>query len=514
MQQKYVELGENGKHVFLYKFEETKNELVKAKQVLWGDWLRIDENHDYSKVGPGWLAVVWAPKTKKEIYYIEEIHTTDVRPLEIIFLDVGQGDGAVLITPENGPNEKILVIDAGEGSNMRRFLNGRFKAYRGFNFEAAIITHPDKDHYLGFEDIFADHNIGFKTIYQNGLVERPVNGTFAKLGGVKKDAQNGNYYLEELAINKADIENIFADDSDFGRKQFPPIMHNALNNPKIKDFKMLSIDPEHSVHKNEKAYLPKFEPKSGRNYSIEVLGPVVEYDASGKPRLKRISSNYGKTKNGHSIILRLQIGKFRTLFGGDLNVPAEKYLLQHYAGLDAFPAKSSDEYEEMLTKGSERFRSEVMKVCHHGSEKVTDEFMQVVNPACFVISSGDEEGHVHPRPDLLGKLGKFGRGAAPVILSTELQRSTREFENYKMVKDLKTKVATLVNNPGDDELKKEILEQIDLLGKTNVSVYGAIYLKTDGERLITAFKFEELSDKKKWFYYEYKIDEEGELELS
>ena len=61
---------------------------------------------------------------------------------------------------------------------------------------------------------------------------------------------------------------------------------------------------------------------------------------------------------------------------------------------------------------------------------------------------------------------------------------------------------------------KDIKEKIEELGRSNVDVYGAIYLKTDGERLITAFKIEEVSDKKKWFYYEYKIDSKGNLNLS
>ncbi|QGW83408.1 hypothetical protein [Variovorax paradoxus] len=68
-----------------------------------------------------------------------------------------------------------------------------------------------------------------------------------------------------------------------------------------------------------------------------------------------------------------------------------------------------------------------MKSCHHGSEKVTDAFLDAVNPAAFIISSGDEEGHIHPRPDLLG------RGGLPVILSTELQRSSRAMENKNSV---------------------------------------------------------------------------------
>ncbi len=515
MKHKYVDLDAKSKAVYLYTYDEAEQKPKRAKQVLWGDWLMVDEGHDYNKIGAGWTAIVWAPKTKREIYYIKNEHTTDTRPLEIIFLDVGQGDGAVLITPEDDQNEKIIVIDAGEGGNMAAFLNGRFKAYRGFNFEAAVITHPDQDHYLGFKDIFADHKIGFKTIYQNGLVERPVSGTFEKLGGVMEDPVTGDFYIENLATTKDDIETHFSDNSAFGRKKFPPVMFNALNNPKIKDFRMLSIDAEHSVHKNGKAYMPNFQPKPSASYTIEVLGPVVEYDDNNKPRLKRISSNYGKTKNGHSIILKLHYGKYKVLFGGDLNVPAEKYLLQHYAQLESFPGKANPNYQVMLNKGAEWFRSEIMKVCHHGSDKVTDEFMKVVNPACFVISSGDEEGHVHPRPDLLGRLGKFGRGKSPVILSTELQRSTREFEDAKKVEQLKKQIDELVDTeePSEDFINS-VKENISHLGRTNVDVYGAVYLKTDGERLITAFKFEENSDKKKWFYYEYKIDDDGELQLS
>jgi len=60
---------------------------------------------------------------------------------------------------------------------------------------------------------------------------------------------------------------------------------------------------------------------------------------------------------------------------------------------------------------------------------------------------------------------------------------------------------------------KSIKNQIRTLAKTNVDVYGAIYVKTDGERLITAFKIEAKSDLKKWFYFEYEIDPSGTLTL-
>ena len=65
----------------------------------------------------------------------------------------------------------------------------------------------------------------------------------------------------------------------------------------------------------------------------------------------------------------------------------------------------------------------MMKCCHHGSADVTEEFLEATEPAAYVVSSGDEESHVHPRPDLLGLLGKKGRGIRPLVLCTEILRS-------------------------------------------------------------------------------------------
>ncbi len=64
--------------------------------------------------------------------FIPEAHSADERPLEIVFMDVGQGDGAVLITPERGADERVIVIDAGLTGRMHHFLSKRFGSYRGY----------------------------------------------------------------------------------------------------------------------------------------------------------------------------------------------------------------------------------------------------------------------------------------------------------------------------------------------------------------------------------------------
>jgi len=512
MDHRFVGLPQEGK-TYLYSKKDGK--LTKAKQVLWGDWLSIDPTHNMTFGGKKYLAVLWGPKgPEPKTYFIPEEHTADKRPMELIFLDVGQGDGCVLITPERDENEKIMIIDAGKGSNMNDFLEKRFKTYRNkFQFDAAILTHPDNDHYLGFESIFANKKIGFNNVYHNGLNERPVSGKWPKVGGHHKNA-NGNSYVHELVQTKKRLEELYGTKDKVGDYQYPGVMYNALTNDNIKGYKMLSVHKKHSTHKNGRAYMKGFAPNNRRGYSIEVLGPVPEEDSNGELMLRKLAS-YGETKNGHSILLRLHYGNFKIFFGGDLNIPAEKFLLQHYTKNEKWPDAGSARSDAMIEEAQEWFRSDVMKVCHHGSEKVTDEFIKAVDPTCFIISSGDEEGHVHPRPDLLGRLGKLGRSGSPVILSTELQRSTRESEDQKVVDRLKknAKKIRTIKDEKLDEHTKTVNDDIDRLGRTNVSVFGSIYIKTDGERLIAAFKNEADSETKKWFYFEYHLTDNGELTL-
>jgi len=497
----------------LYK-KSASGKMNTFRHVLWGDWLQLADEDPANPTPDGFVKVTWKPNSPEpETVYIKEDHKADTRPLEIIFVDVGQGDGAVLITPERDAGEAVLVIDAGKYNHMHEFLRSRFRTVKAdFQFHAAIITHPDEDHYGGFKPIFHSRMIGFDKVYQSGLVERPLGSEYAKLGGLETDAATGITYIKKLATTRADIEADFADDTIFGQTRFPPVMFAALNNAKVKDFAMLSTG--HGTLEAGRSWLPGFSPGERPAYQIEVVGPVLEKDSAGNDRLRRITSAYGKTKNGHSVLLRLHIGGFKVLFGGDLNKQAEKFLLRHYAGLDQtkpLPRKKADR-DAMITAARGVFGAEVMKVCHHGASDVTDEFIETVSPAAFVISSGDEEGHVHPKPDLLGRLGKLGRGDSPVILSTELQRSTREKADAKLVGDLMEDILGLTKKPTNNQAQS-MIDQVRELGRSNVSVFGSIYLKTDGTDLIVSFKKESASQKDKWYSFQYAIEPDGTLRL-
>src|SRR5690606_8060341 len=66
---------------------------------------------------------------------------------------------------------------------------------------------------------------------------------------------------------------------------------------------------------NQHVYLLQEE-----NFSIEVLGPLVEKVKNQKvlryfPAKNSNSNDVGRTKNGHSVVLKLQLGNIRILLG-------------------------------------------------------------------------------------------------------------------------------------------------------------------------------------------------------
>lgn len=507
----------------------------KVRQVLWGDWLTLAP--DMPQTGEWrWIRWAWKDEAKRRLLKIRASEVTDRRPLEMIFLDVGIGDGSVLITPERatdpglpaGQQERVIVVDAGKGQAMREFLDARFGTYRaGMAFHAAVISHADLDHYGGFRSIFSNKDITFEHLYHNGALELPAGEELEGMGGVTAPDADGVRYLKQIVESDAAARAIYDPAAGSSSRTFAKLIATAIAKGNVGSFSMLST--EHGSFVQGARWMPGFAPGERDGYTIEVLGPWAERDAAGKLRL-RVFDDAAKTKNGHSVILRLRFGEFSILFGGDLNTPSERFLLMRYAGLDAWPQDEAGR-DAMIAAARIRFRSDVMKACHHGASDVTDEFLSAVNPAAFVISSGDDDvNYVHPRPDLLGRLGKAGRGAAPVLLSTELQRSTRETEDAALVKRLKRNIDLLaVGGPGTDEngatlsdaarkaaceaLAKAMNADVDTLGLSNVSVDGAIYVKTDGKRLIAAFKKETQDPNNKWFWYGYALRADQTMDL-
>ncbi len=219
-------------------------------------------------------------------------------------------------------------------------------------------------------------------------------------------------------------------------------------------------------------------------------------------------------------MLRLTYGKVSFLLGGDLNIPAEEYLLEHYTG-EAVPPRSVQDEERLVKKARRVFESDFAKSCHHGSADFSELFLKGVNPYATVISSGDDEPHAHPRADTLGTIGKHSRGRRPLIFSTELARSAKEtirdpYEFRQQLRDagleleearragIKAKIDAAVRK------SEKLLSQI----QRSITVFGAINMRTDGDKVIFAYKIERPRSKKsQWDIYLFERDSAGELEF-
>ncbi|MBI5402241.1 MAG: hypothetical protein HY959_02475 [Ignavibacteriae bacterium] len=467
--------------VKLFNYKEKKGEKSKkgekkfsfVKQLLFGDYIKVYiKNKNFETITEDEKTYIKVRCRNEDGYILPETDIQADRILEVNFVDVGQGDGCHIVTPK----DEHYIIDAGVGDNMFRFLKWRFNLAKSKippPALKAVISHPDSDHYKGFLKVFEQpkglkQKLSFDYVYHNGIFEMGDREEEEKLG--KKVKAGKNKYLTEIFDTdkkaKAHLKKVEKE------SLYEKTLLSALNNQKNVKFEALSGD------ENNKFY------KDG-NLEIDILGPITE-TVDGE-KVLRYFDGVGPTKNGHSVILMLKIGKARIIIGGDLNKKAEEYLLEKYTGADVkkinrFLKEETDEakieelkneIKEVINKARQYFQSDVAKACHHGSHDFSVDFLRSVNPVATVISSGDDESYCHPRPDSLGTIGKFSRGERPMIFSTELARSSKEFFDLSKVPKGK---------------KKERI----------VTVYGMINLRTDGEKMIIAQKLERKAPARHW----------------
>ena len=500
----------------------------KVNHLLLGDWLSYEgqTRDDWAKVrcrgDVGWLP-------------IQDI--TEERALEVNFVDVGQGDGCHIVTPYH----EIILIDAGVHSHMNRFLTWRY-GLRSRNVERApdfdpsnpnvqepwkihhvVITHPDNDHYYGFLHVFENPKLRFENVYHNGIVERPLKDNDPAdddLGGYASSGKK--QYLWDV-INSSDKMKSLIGAHPKSRKQYLSTLRACVANSKDVTFNALSTD----ISKlNKQVYVGPFDPTS--NVTLRVLGPISEsvtYNGNTRQCLRKLG-NEGVTKNGHSVILKLQYEKLAIMLGGDLNTQAQDFLLQSYTSVEnkasllerkvaKLNAKGSSATEEelqalhvaqakldtIIDEARAYFECDVTKACHHGSSHFTHTFLRALNAVATVISSGDGESHSHPRPDALGAFGQHGRGDRPLIFSTELARSTREFTSvakcFSIVRDFICQHDAAQSNTELTAITRKMEEHQD----RNVAVYGMITLRALDDQIIIAQKLEEPRRGTKWDIY-------------
>lgn len=430
--------------------------------------------------------------------------------LSLYQIDCGQGDAALLHTPDN----RWVMIDAGPPPSANNspapgihFLwwkmfvdqswRSEFHLPGLFKLDAVVLTHPDADHFGGFGEVVDRTKPGafeIGTVYHNGLGRFSGEATaydgargFSQLGPVS-GAALPDAGVTTLLDSAADIERYSK--TETGRTWKLQGDYAAL----LKDVATRVGAGIENVRRADAAlgWLPGFTPNPG-SPSIRILGPVIE-SFQGQPGLRFLDgaspsalAKPSLTRNGHSVVLRIDYGAFRLMMTGDLNFKSQALLLQRVP-----PAE---------------FACHVAKACHHGAEDISTTFLEALNPMATVFSSGDNEAYAHPRAKALALSALYGRRkladgtnrflglseprpATPLVYSTELSRSIELFAVHSVV-DAKGKRVVGANitaaaRSNDRKRKPGQTQKAAQWFLAPRLVYGLINVRSDGQRVAIA----------------------------
>lgn len=451
-------------------------------ELLWGDHLIV-----LDVAGPR-IKV----KARGKTGFVNADAIGDESLLEVYFIDVGQGDGVLIRTPE----DRHIMLDGGfdrtkqpTGKNAADFVDWKFAKDYGLNrihLDAMIASHNDADHYGGLSDLLdasqskeldADE-VRVDAFYHAGVGWWVHPSTRQRWLGPTTDDKKfltqlmGNW-LQVVAALKSDAEpKLQGEWADF--------MENVTKTKTI-DGAATPILRLSQVNR----HVPGFDGSNG-GVAIRILAPF-ETTMSGKPALHSYGSSASKNTNGNSLLLRLDYGRSRILLTGDLNTNSQRALLEDYIG------------------NRMEFLCDVAKACHHGSDDVSYEFLSAMRPGVTVISSGDNEGHDHPRPSIVAASAMTGhleisqdRIVTPLVYSTELARSINLGKPTKVTvtRDGATTIIE-ADKLNTIEIEAKTKKAGDLrpttvkrkLDRTNIVtglIYGLVNVRTDGKTILCA----------------------------
>lgn len=423
----------------------------------WGDWLKVTgsdtDGVTVQFVKRDGRRASGRIKGKAERGLVKGDSASAPKVLRLDFVDVQQGDGAVL----ESPGGSVMLVDGGENQMFARYLAARFPRSTADDPQkvaCVVVTHGDADHYSGLAKIAASETdaarkpifVQPERVFHNGLVKGP---------------------------NSLPDAEMFGATATVGRRRVVTDLHRdlrevpdaAMNRP-FKAWKKTlahwSGRAEVAVDRLERGDDDRFGFLADEGIDVRVLGPVpvgrgakrgLPLLSTPRPRVGRAAARGRSTSvsaahtiNGHSVVLLVRYGDVRFLLAGDLNEEAEKTLVEDH---DA--ARTS-------------LAAEVLKVPHHGSADYSADFLQRVAPVVSVVSSGDEseaKEHIHPRATLMGALGRYAQPSLeePVIFVTELAAFFK------------------------------VLGRVDVGGGKEAfaferSAYGIVHCRTDGHRLL------------------------------
>lgn len=300
--------------------------------------------------------------------------------LEIHYIDVGQGDCAIIKLPDG----KTMIVDAGDKGNAVRdkilgYIETNFSDIE--NFDYAIVTHSDADHCGSMDNVLAAYPA--KTVYRPNVIasddgytdpaiavtqDTEVNDTNLKFWNNSGASATGLNHCDTLAY------------SQFIAQAYKPFVIDEVTiTPKV-----IISDGRQETRQSGKILQDIIvdlngdgDIQDGGEYSIIFYAPL---------------NFYYNDVNDYSNIFVIKYQGFEFLFTGDAEAEAEAEFVEEYIDSEI------------------EFDIDVFKLGHHGSRtSSSQEFIDIVTEQSkrdeikWIISCGLDNSYSHPHTETLDR---------------------------------------------------------------------------------------------------------------
>ncbi len=278
------------------------------------------------------------------LFSLPEVEARAERELALHFIDVGQGDAALIEFPDG----KTLLIDGGgeESDALLRYL----RALKIDTLDYLLLTHPDSDHCGGLSDVL--ELFGAKHIYMPYCPDETINASYAAFtSAVRKAARKGT---------SVHISQTFS----------------AIVSEDVECF-----------------------------YYAMILLPLP-YESENSAYRALVNENSDSAANDASAVVYLEYAGVRFLFTGDIGENVENGLVRDYGIFgDELFARTVQVGGRSIELRPDIADIDVLKVSHHGSASSTSaEFARLVSPRFALIGVGAGNLYGHPSPSVIERL--------------------------------------------------------------------------------------------------------------
>jgi len=285
--------------------------------------------------------------------------------LQIHYINVGQGGSTLII----GPNGTKILYDFGRVSGetyIVPYLKEKLKFQPENGIDYAVLSHGDKDHYMGYFDVVAKKKGGFNILKAN-----------FEPGTTKQSVTLQKYLLDP-----------------------------AKNETTAGAFKPIPLGFRFDLGNGAQAVV------------IAANGHVLGDEAPKINSREAHNDERRMNENDRSIALFIKYDKFQYILDGDLGSGPE-HCSDHQTNQRDIQSKVAQRLIDLGLMDKQN-GVDVLHIAHHGSESSTSwAYYQLVKPEVGVISVGPDQGNfLHPRVDVVEKVltcktvdGKFAQDA-------------------------------------------------------------------------------------------------------